>query len=156
MKTFVVGTRKKSKVARLAAYESKHLENNRKSGVGLSYQDILGGYDYEPVFVSTDKQECLDYMDQNLKPVGWLCFDNSTTVKKLKPGKKMYAVIGNRAAGEISEVIVYHTGNPNVRLSFGYDSVQYESTRKADCDRFIRGFYKEMEEARKLMEQDRS
>lgn len=42
---YLVGIRRKTKVVRLVAYRGRDLEDNRKTGVGLSYQDILGGYD---------------------------------------------------------------------------------------------------------------
>lgn len=144
MTTFLVGVRKKSRVAHLVAYESKHLEDNRKSGVGLSYQDILGGDKFEPVFQDVNKQECLNFINQYLKPFGWRCFDYSATIKKLYRGKKMYAVIGNWAAGEIREIVAYHTGNPNVCLEHGRDSVLYKSPRKRDWQKYVRYFYKDL------------
>lgn len=137
---YIVGIRRKTKIVRLAAYRGKDLKNNRKSGVGLTYQQVLGGYDYEPVFQSSSKEECLKYIKHTFDG-SWGYFDHSHEVKKLNPGVKTYAVIGDIAAGEY-RIGAYHSGNLYTKLTWGHETVMYESTRIEDCRRFIKEYKK--------------
>lgn len=137
---YLVGIRRKTKLVRLVAYRGRDLEDNRKTGVGLSYQDILGGYDFEPVYQSLSKEECEKYIGRTFDG-SWSWYDNSDRIKKLSPGKKMYSVVKNRENGDL-DIIEYHTGNRNARVPYGYEVI-CESTRIVDCRRFIKKYLKE-------------
>lgn len=136
---YLVGIRRKTKVVRLVAYRGRDLEDNRKTGVGLSYQDILGGYDYEPVYQSPSKEKCIKYIKSTFDG-SWSCYDDSDSIKKLSHGKKMHSVVQSRVTGEL-DIVEYHTGNRNARTPYGYEVV-YESTRIADCRKFIKEYYR--------------
>lgn len=140
---FLVGVKEKSKIARLEAVKGSDLAENRKSGVGLTNSDIFGP-NFEVVFQADNKEDCLKYIKTTLDG-RWRVYDHTAKPKKLGPGEKMYAVMGNVAAAEIW-ITQYHTGEPNLSLGCGHDRVIYQSTRRADCERFVKNFYERMEE----------
>lgn len=52
----------------------------------------------------------------------------------------MHSVVQSRVTGEL-DIVEYHTGNRNARTPYGYEVV-YESTRIADCRKFIKEYYR--------------